>query len=71
MAREKEYYRERLSYIRERYGDNLNVAQAAEYLGKDRRTVQRFIKKRMLPATDVSTGKYKQYIISASALANL
>ena len=71
MAREKEYYRERLAYIRENYGDNLNLAQAAKYLGKDRRTVERYIRKRMLPATDVSTGVNKQYLISACALANL
>lgn len=71
MPREKEHYRDRLAFIREHYGDNLNVKQAAEYLGKDRRTVERYIKKRMLAATDVSTGSYKQYNISASALANL
>ncbi|MBQ8371538.1 MAG: helix-turn-helix domain-containing protein [Clostridia bacterium] len=72
--REKNGYRDELENIREVFGADVNtltVEQTARFLGVERRTVSRLIKRKKdpLPAKNVGCGSKPAYSISITALA--
>jgi excisionase family DNA binding protein len=71
--REKDGYREQLARIAEVYPNRvaLNVQEAAQILGVDRRTVVKLIQSKKLVATNISSGTNKRYIIPVTALARI
>jgi excisionase family DNA binding protein len=74
MGREKLNYRANIANIRDAFPGvgALSVAQAAQWLGVDKRTIVAMIERRVnpLPAANVSLGKKnKVYRVSVEALA--
>lgn len=72
--REKTDYREQLQLLRDLFPGkiSLTVDEAAQALGRDRKTITALIERRVdpLPAQDISAGsKNKRYIIPMTALA--
>lgn len=69
--REKKDYREQIALINDIYPTKitLTVAEAADILGIDRRTVKALIEKKKLAASQVGGRKNKIYIIPKAAVA--
>lgn len=70
--REKNDYRELLALLDDIYPNKimLTVAETAQVLGVERRTVVRLIERKRLPASNVCKGKrYKVYLIPKTAVA--
>lgn len=75
MAREKEFYRDNLALLSEKYPGRsaLTVEEAAKELGISRKSVTAAIERRVnpLPARDVSRGKLNRvYRIPITAIAS-
>lgn len=68
---EKKGYREIIEHLNEIFPKKiaLNVEEAANVLGIDRRTLLSLVERKRLSAMNVGNGTKKKYIISITALA--